>query len=162
MDSVGDGIASIEAGVAEIHSWTNMNMLKLSEGKTAVLFIPREGTAPIPPTMHATISDCAVAPVSQAHDLGILFDQHMTMIPWISTMCRTGHHHLGTLVPFRNTSQGSLQSVLCMPSSHLGWTMAMHFCGVFPKSGCLVYRGYRTVLCRWWQELQSRTIWHQC
>ena len=57
MDRVGDDIACIEACVAEIHSWMNMNMLKLSEEKTEVFFITRKGTAPVSLTMYVTIAD---------------------------------------------------------------------------------------------------------
>ena len=99
MDGVDDVVARVEACAAEIRMWMRANLLKLSDGKTEVLFITRKGTTPI--TTPVTIGDSSVQPVKKVRNLGVLFDDCMKMEPQISAMCSAGHFHLRNIGTIR-------------------------------------------------------------
>lgn len=95
-EEVDDAVSRIEACAAELSAWMKVNMLKLSDGKTELLYLTRKATrtVPDPPATPVTIGDCTIQPAKQVRNLGILFDEHMTMDAQISAICSAGHFHL--------------------------------------------------------------------
>ena len=94
MDEVDIAIARIEACAAEIHAWMKANMLKLSEGKTELIYITRKESQTITAPPSATIGDNIMNSVKQVRNLGIMVDEHMNIDAPISSMCSAGHFHL--------------------------------------------------------------------
>jgi hypothetical protein len=101
VDGVDNAVARIEACAAEIRSWMRTNMLKLNDSKTEAVFITRKGTY-IPATSKSVaIGDSSVESVKRARNLGVLFDDCMSMEPQISAMCSSGHFHLRNIGAIR-------------------------------------------------------------
>ena len=69
-------------------------MLKLSEGKTELIYITRKESQTISAPPSATTGDNIIHSVKQVRNLGIMFDEHMNIDAQISSMCSAGHFHL--------------------------------------------------------------------
>ena len=88
MDVVDTSIAHIETYAAEISAWMKVNMLKLSEGKTELIYITRKESQTITAPPSATIGNNIIHSVRQARNFGIMFDEHMNIDAQISsTVC---------------------------------------------------------------------------
>ena len=68
--------------------------MKLSEGKTELIYFTIKESQTITTPPPATIGDNIIHLVKQVHNLGIMFDENMKMDAQISSMCSAGHFHL--------------------------------------------------------------------
>ena len=100
-NGVENAVARIEACTTVIRVWMKANMLKLSDNKTELLYLTRNGTQIISGSHPVTIGDTSIQPVKQVRDLGIMFDEHMTMQAQISAICSSGHFHLKNIGTIR-------------------------------------------------------------
>lgn len=100
-DGVDNAVSRIEACVADIRAWMKPNMLKLSDNKSELLWVTRKGVQTVPVSPPVTIGDCVIQPTKQVRNLGVMFDEHMTMEAQISAMCKSGHFHLRTIGSIR-------------------------------------------------------------
>ena len=94
MDEVDTATARIALCAAVIRAWMKADILKLSEGKTELIYITRKESQTISAPSSATIGNNILHSVKQVRNLGMMFDEHMKMDAQISSVCSAGHFHL--------------------------------------------------------------------
>ncbi len=85
---------SIEMCIAEIKSWMPANKLKLNGGKTEFLEItkPHPLITSTNPTLR--IGSDSVTTSDTAKNLGVTFDNHMSLIPHVQSLCKAANFQL--------------------------------------------------------------------
>ena len=91
-------IAKIEACVSEIDSWMLSNKLKLNRGKTELLILSARHRPP-PSIEYVDVSGERIEPSPSARNIGVIFDEHMSLAKHVTNICKTCFFHL------RNTSK---------------------------------------------------------
>ena len=86
-------LACIEACVCLVDSWLVRNKLKLNKGKTELLIL-NASHRPRPPIEAIQVSSEQIIPVSSARNLGVIFDQEMSLVENVTTICKTCFFHL--------------------------------------------------------------------
>ena len=87
-------LARIQACVSHVDSWLVRNKLKLNRGKTELLIL-NASHRPRLPIEAIQVSSERIMPVSSARNLGVVFDQEMTLVEHVTTICKTCFFILG-------------------------------------------------------------------
>ena len=88
-------ITRIEACVSGIHSWMVSNKLKLNRGKTELLVLSARHRPP-PSIEYIDVSVERIKPTSSARNIGVIFDEHMSLDKHVTNICK------GCFFHFRN------------------------------------------------------------
>jgi hypothetical protein len=116
----GDVVHNLEACVCDLHQWMVANMLKLNGDKTELLVVqnPRLPKVILP---QFKIENCPVIPTSSVRNLGVIFDQAMTMESQVNNICRSCYLHLHNIGRIRDfiTSDAAAKLVHALISSKL-------------------------------------------
>ncbi len=91
---VDQSLSRIESCISDIQSWMVRNRLKLNGDKTELLFIgtPQQQAKLCHPSI--SIGESAIQPSESARNLGVIFDQSMTLKAHISSVSKTAYHQL--------------------------------------------------------------------
>ena len=84
-----------------IKIWMTQNRLKLNDDKTEFLFIASKYFKQRFDISEITIGNSVVSAVSQARNIGVIFDDVMTMSNHISSICKTANYHLRNIRSIR-------------------------------------------------------------
>ncbi len=87
-------LSKVEMCVKEIKTWMSMNMLKLNDEKTEVLYIASAHFQKSLPSQALMVDQTAVTRSQSARNIGVVFDDRLTMKDHIASICRTTHFHL--------------------------------------------------------------------
>ena len=95
------GIARVESCICDIRRWMRDNFLKLNDDKTEFMIIgsPQQLTKISIPFIK--IGDHNICPVSQARNLGVIFDSHMSFKSHISHTVRSAQFHMRNIGKIR-------------------------------------------------------------
>ena len=104
----------LEACVREIDTWMLLNRLKLNKDKTELLVISSLHLAR-PALAHIHVCDERVLASSKASNIGVLFDESLSMAPQVTAICKSAFYHLRKLVSFVNISLPMQPSFLFKP-----------------------------------------------
>ena len=108
----------LEICVREIDSWMLLNRLKLNKDKTELLVISSLYRAR-PPLSHIHVCDERVLASPKASNIGVLFDESLSMVPQVTAICRSAFYHLCKISFIRKNISPLMQlSFLFMPSLH--------------------------------------------
>ena len=82
-------ISRLEACISDIKAWAVSNKLQLNDDKTEILHFSSRfiDTDPLPPVK---IGTSYITPSSEARNLGVIFDSHLTLKTHIANICRSG------------------------------------------------------------------------
>ena len=78
-------LARIEACVSHVDSWLVRNKLKVNRGKTELLIL-NASHRPRPPIEAIQVSSERIMLVSSARNIGVVFDQKMTLVEHVTTI----------------------------------------------------------------------------
>ena len=79
--------------IKEIKNWTLKNKLALNDSKTEVIHLSSRFSATVPvPSIN--VGDSVVKTVTQAKDLGVIIDQHLTLVPHVNNISRLASHSI--------------------------------------------------------------------
>ncbi len=78
---------------SELREWMTINFLMLNDDKTVFLVIGSRFKDP-PHLSNLTISSTEITKSNSAHNLGVIFDQGMTMEEHISYVVKTAFFHI--------------------------------------------------------------------
>ena len=95
-------LARIEARVSHVDSWLVRNKRKVNRGKTELLIL-NASHRPRPPIEAIQVSSERIMPVSSARNMGVVFDQEMTLVAHVTTICRTCFLHLKNIAKIRDS-----------------------------------------------------------
>jgi len=76
-------------------------MLKLNDDKTEVVYIASPYFQKSMPSESLQIGDTAVSQARIARNIGVIFDETMSMKDHISSICKTSHFHLRNIGAIR-------------------------------------------------------------
>ena len=88
-----DSISRIEACLLCIR-WMADKKLKLNDEKTIVLFLRAPSLGPQPNISGLTIGDTFISCSASARNLGVIFDQHLSMEAHVRNVCSSAFYHL--------------------------------------------------------------------
>ena len=92
-------LTRLEACIREIRLWLSENMLMLNDGKTELLHV-RSRYANNVPDVTIKIGDTEISSSAEVRNLGVLFDDRLTMTSQVNSICRRasfGIHKIGKL-----------------------------------------------------------------
>ena len=89
----------LEGCVLEIDTWTLLNKLKLNKDKTELLVISSLHRAR-PPLSHIHVCDERVLASPRARNIGVLFDESLSMVPQVTATCKSAFYHLRKQLTF--------------------------------------------------------------
>ena len=86
-------LTELENCIKEIKNWTLENKLALNDSKTEVVYLSSRfsETVPIP---SINVGDSVVDTVAKAKDLGVIIDQHLTLVPHVNNISRLASHSI--------------------------------------------------------------------
>lgn len=94
-------IAKIEACVSEIDSWMVCNKLKLNRGKTELLILSARHRPP-PSIEYVDVSGERIEPSPSARNIGVIFDEHMSLDKHVTSTCKACFFHLRNISKIRD------------------------------------------------------------
>lgn len=91
----------LERCIAHISAWMLVNKLKLNQDKTEVIILCHPRQRHKLPDLTIQVGDSAVAPTPCTRNLGVLFDQSMSMVDQITAVCKATNFHLRNIGKIR-------------------------------------------------------------
>ena len=88
------GLNVMEKCIHEIKAWMNVNMLKLNEDKTEVLFIASPHFQKSIEGSSLLVNQTSVSRTKSARNIGVIFDDQMLLQEHISSKCKASLFHL--------------------------------------------------------------------
>ena len=93
-------ISRLECCIADVKDWMSRNKLKLNDSKTEVVHVTSRFT-PTEPVKHVTIGNSAISPTDAARNLGVIFDQHLSMTAHVNNLCKSASFVLRSIGQLR-------------------------------------------------------------
>ena len=86
-------MARLHDSLADIDTWMTLNRLKLNKEKTELLVLHSRHRSP-PAFASLKIGSEVILPSHSARNVGVIFDNTMTMVPHINSTCKSAFYHL--------------------------------------------------------------------
>ena len=86
--------------LADIDTWMTFNRLKLNKEKTELLVLHSRHRPP-PTFASLKIGSEVILPSVSARNVGVIFDNTMTMVPHINSTCKSAFYHLRNIARIR-------------------------------------------------------------
>ena len=93
-------MARLHDCLADIDTWMTLNRLKLNKGKTELLVLHSRHRPP-PAFAYLKIGSEVILPSDSARNVGVIFDNTMTMVPHIDSTCKSAFYHLRNIARIR-------------------------------------------------------------
>jgi len=90
----------IETCLSEIDEWMTQNKLKLNKDKTEILVLSNSHH-PEPQLEDLTISNCRVAKSTSARNIGVIFDETLSLNDHVLSVCKTCVFHIHNIWKIR-------------------------------------------------------------
>ena len=87
-------IAAMENCIKAIRAWMIMDKMKINDIKTEFLIIGTKQQLDKVDIKTLSVGDSAVTPTAMARNLGVLFDENMTLLPHINNTCKTAFYYI--------------------------------------------------------------------
>lgn len=94
-------LKQLENCIGEVRNWMKSNMLKLNEDKTEFLVIHSTRQNLELDTLTLKVGDACVPCSRKARNLGVIFNEHMSMEPHVRSVCRSAKYHLRNISKIR-------------------------------------------------------------
>ena len=102
LDNWENYFSKLELCLSDISSWMSTNMLKLNQDKTElIIFTPKHLKASVP-NLQLKVGNTVISSVSCVKNLGVYFDQHLTMERQVSAIVTSCHFHIRNIGRIRN------------------------------------------------------------
>ena len=92
--SADDAVKSMERCVRDIKAWMITDKLKLNDGKTELMLIGTKQQLAKINVGGLCVGSTIISPASVTKNLGVWFDENMTMVSNINQMCKSSYFHL--------------------------------------------------------------------
>ena len=136
----------LTACLAELRQWMLLHHLKLNDGKTDVIrFVSKHNANRLGDLVSCpvNIGNSTIVPKSRVRNLGVIMDQHLSMIDNVSAVCASCNYHLRRLSSIRRylTQDARFKRLL-----HRDWITAILCCTIYHWHKLNVYSAFRTKL----------------
>ena len=103
----------LEKCIAHISAWMKDTKLKLNEEKTEVMAICHPRQRHKFPDSTIKVGGVAIKPATCARNLGVMFDQDMSMVKQVTAICKSTNYHLHNIGRIRKyLTQESAETVM--------------------------------------------------
>ena len=89
-----ESIAAMENCIKTIHAWMIMDKMEINDINTEFLIIGMTQKLNKVNIKTLSVGDSAVAAATMAPNLGVLFDEKMTLLPHINNTCKTAFYYI--------------------------------------------------------------------
>ena len=117
-------VKSVERCIDSVQRWMRENFLKLNEEKTEILIITSRHFKTYIPDVEFAFGNTKVIPSEKAKNIGVIFDNQMTLSNQISNVCRSSHFQLRSIGAIRK----HLTSDACKTLIHSFITSKIDYC----------------------------------
>lgn len=100
-DDIQTDIKKMEDTVAEVEAWMTLNMLKCNTSKTEVVLIRDQRDAESLRDVCLNFNETIIQPSNQAKNIGVIFDQLLSMTPHITAITSSLNYHLRNIARIR-------------------------------------------------------------
>ena len=90
----GGSIAAMENCIKAIRAWMIMDKMKINDIKTEFLIIGTKQQLNEVDIKTLSVGDSAVTPTAMARNLGVLFDENLTLLLHINNTCKTAFYYI--------------------------------------------------------------------
>ena len=87
-------VTRLNTCIGDIRNWLANNMLKLNDDKTEVILLTSKHALKSHPNVAVTVGEEPVRPATSIHNLGVVYDQPLSMIQHVNSVCRVGYMHV--------------------------------------------------------------------
>ena len=96
-----ESIAAMENCIKAIRAWLIMDKMKINDINTEFLIIGTKQQLNKVNIKTLSVGDSSVAPAAMARNLGVLFDEKMTLLPHINNTCKTAFYYIHNIIRIR-------------------------------------------------------------
>ena len=89
-----ESFAAMENCIKAIRAWMIMDKMKINDIKTEFLIIGTKQQLNKSNIKTLSVGDSAVAPAAIVRNLGVLFDENMTLLPHINNTCKVAFYYV--------------------------------------------------------------------
>ncbi len=117
-------VANIEKAISNVRDWMLSNKLMINDGKTVFMVI---GNSPHLKKLEfdsITVGNDIISTSDTSKNLGVTFDEGMTMKPHINAVCKSGYYHLRNISRIRKC----LNNVSCVTLVHAFISSRLDYC----------------------------------
>ncbi|CAC5411396.1 unnamed protein product [Mytilus coruscus] len=102
LDNWVNYFSKLELCLSDISSWMSTNMLKLNQDKTELIILTQKHLKASVPNLQLKVGNNVISTVSCVKNLGVYFDQHLTMERQVSAIVKFGHFHISNIGRIRS------------------------------------------------------------
>jgi hypothetical protein len=120
---VNNCVSALQECVNKVKNWMSASKLKLNGDKTEVLVITSPYYQKFLPNTVFKIDDAVIIPKTSVRNIGILFDNTMSMADQVSSICKSVHFHLRNIGQIRKliTNDACKKLIHALVSSRLDY-----------------------------------------
>jgi hypothetical protein len=141
-------LVQIEMCVKEIDLWMVKNKLKLNGDKTELLVINARNRL-CPAVEYIEVSNSRIQPSTSARNIGVTFDQHMSMDKHVTNICKNCFFHLRKITRIKEYLSTSDIQTLVHALLHRNWIIVILYYTDCLNFLLIGYRMCKTVLLDW-------------
>jgi hypothetical protein len=104
-------VMSVSECIADIKTWMKSNLLMLNDSKTEVALIGTKQQLGKLGNLELSVGDANIKPCTKVKNLGVIFDNNMTMEDQVNNICKTSYFYirlLGKLRKFLDKETGAM------------------------------------------------------
>jgi len=118
---------NIERCIADLRAWLVSNRLRINDSKTEFLIVGSQSQLAKIKVDSITVGDTVIKPVTSVQNLGVWFDQHMSMNDHISKVCSKAFFSLYNLRQVRKYLSDDTSKILVhtLVTCHLDYCNAL-------------------------------------
>ena len=116
---------ALEDCVKDIDLWMLNNKLKLNSGKTEIIVFS-SSYRPRPALKNLVIASDTVNCSTTAKNIGVLFNNSLSMLPHVTAVCKSSFFHLRNIFKIRKFLSYDTCKTLFMPLLLQGLTIVTH------------------------------------
>ena len=156
-ESEAEALNEITTSIAAVRKWMLQHKLKINDDKTELIIIGSSKHLPKVTLGSIQVGECTVSPVQKVRNLGVIFDENLSMKDHVGNVCKKGFYQLYRLRQVRkyfnrNTFEGLVHAFV---TSHIDYGNAMLF-GLpdvtIKKLERLQHAAARLILNRSWRD----------
>ena len=87
-------VTRLNTCIGDVHKWLANNMLKLNDDKTEVILFTSKHALKSHPSVAVTVAEQHTRPATSIRNLGVVYDQTLSMIQHVNSVCRVGYMHV--------------------------------------------------------------------
>ena len=104
-------VMSVSECIADIKTWMKFNLLMLNDSKTEVVLLGTKQQLSKFSNLEISVGNANIKPCTKVRNLGVIFDNNMTMEDHVNNICKTSYFYirlLGKLRKFLDKETGAM------------------------------------------------------